>query len=494
MKNIHKIKKPLAFCLSAALGCLIFALLFAEPFLFLTSPSCDIPSQSFCLTIDVSGSMAGDKMDEVKRAAKQFVEHRAISEDTIALVIFSSVSKIVVPPTNDADKLYQAIDELLPYGGTNFEDALRKTKNVLPVNKQYSAVILFTDGTPTEGDSQVAADIAYDLRGKGSQVICVTTEDGDEDFLQCIAGDKELVINAADGEIEVAFREAEAKITAPSVTGGSGNPFIQSAGWSLFLCLGIAFFLVVVQNKFLRKPLLSRRQFRVILIGSLIAGPAAGILGEVSNQLIQRWYSAPDISEIFEEETVSAVSDFVALGQMIGWTLLGAALAFGMSLFIPNLSRWKSSFFGAWGGFLGSVAFIFVSPGSFGGRLLGAFILGACIGLVVSIVELAFTKAWLLAIYDLKNITRVNLGREEVTVGSAHTNTIVIPNAQSKAGVFRVISEKVHFEGVGVNRYLKPGERVKVGSAELLVCSKDSVFEAVKFYPMRKTRISQEPK
>jgi len=92
--------------------------------------------------------------------------------------------------------------------------------------------------------------------------------------------------------------------------------------------------------------------------------------------------------------------------------------------------------------------------------------------------------------YDLKNISRVNLGRNEITVGSLPTNTIVIPDVPAKAGVFRVINEKVHFEGIGVNRHLKPGERIKAGSTELLVCSKDAVFAAVKFYPMRKTKIS----
>ena len=489
MKNIHKIKKPSVFCLSAALGCLIFALLFAEPFLFLTSPSCDMPSQSFCLTIDVSGSMAGAKMDEMKRAAKQFVARRLSAKDTIAVVIFSSTSKIVVSPTNCTDKLNKAIDELLPYGGTNFEDAMRKTGGVLPANKQYSAVILFTDGAPTEGDPQVAADIAYDLRGGGAQVICVATDDGDKDFLECLTGDDELVINAAEGEIEVAFREAEAKINVPSVTGGRGNPFLQSAGWTALLCIGIALMLVAAQNRFLHKPSLSAHQLKVILMGSLIAGPAAGLIGEVSNQFIQGYYSIPETSGI--EETGSTVKDSVSLGQMIGWSFLGAVLAFGMTFFIPNMNRLRAIVFGALGGFFGSIAFVVIGSGSLGGRLLGAFILGACIGLLVSIVELAFTKAWLLVMYDLKNITRVNLGRDEITVGSSLTNTIVIPDAPSKAGVFRIVKEKVHYEGVGVNRTVKPGERIKVGSAELLVCSKDSVFAAVKFYPMRRTRISQ---
>ncbi|MDR1383397.1 MAG: hypothetical protein LBJ67_06075 [Planctomycetaceae bacterium] len=60
--------------LAAGCGCFAFALLLAEPFLYLTSY--ETPSQSFVLTIDVSGSMAGSTMEEVKLAAKQFVETR----------------------------------------------------------------------------------------------------------------------------------------------------------------------------------------------------------------------------------------------------------------------------------------------------------------------------------------------------------------------------------------------------------------------------------
>ncbi|MCA2555066.1 MAG: hypothetical protein IM466_15435 [Microcystis sp. M04BS1] len=80
---------------------------------------------------------------------------------------------------------------------------------------------------------------------------------------------------------------------------------------------------------------------------------------------------------------------------MIAWTILGAIVALGISYFIPNLQRFRAFLGGSLGGSLASIGFLLMSliltqfipiETSLAdrlGRLIGAFILGFCIGLMI---------------------------------------------------------------------------------------------------------------
>jgi Ca-activated chloride channel family protein len=464
-------KKPIIFMFTAAVGCFLAAVL-AELFLLLTDKG-TMP-QAICLTIDVSGSMAGDKMDEVKKAAKTFIENRNLSKDYIAVTIFSSVGKVLVPFTRDKKELFKNIDSLLSYGGTNFEDAMLYSEHVIKEHggKSDRAVLLFTDGASSEGDPQKALKIAQQLREDGIRIFSVATQDGDMPYLAGLTGNKNHVIGTQDGRFEEAFAQAE-KMISESLMGGGGNYSFgellgRTVGWTLFLSLGIALSLVSVQNYFLKKPFLPTGQLVLVLIGSVIAALAAGFVGEFSHQIF-------DIVKLGR------------LGQVIGWTILGTILALGMVYFIPNLNKTNALKFGALGGFLGSLAFLLFSIGTeIGGRLLGACILGACIGLLVALVETIYRNVWLMVVYDPRNFVPVNLGSQNVTVGSGKSDTVFISDAEVKAGTFRAEGEKIRYTDFnGKQQLLVPGNRIKIGTVELVICSKDVPFSPSKFYPMK---------
>jgi Ca-activated chloride channel family protein len=467
-------KKPTIFMLTAAIGCFLAAVL-AELFLLLTDKGA-MP-QAVCLTIDVSGSMSGNKMDEVKKAAKTFIENRNLSKDYIAVTVFSSVGKVLVPFTQNKNELFKNIDTLLSYGGTNFEDAMACSERVIKEHsgKSDRAVLLFTDGASSEGDPQKALEISQQLRKDGVRIFSVATQDGDMPYLAGLTGNKDHVIGTQDGRFEEAFAQAE-KMISESLMGGGGNySFIEllgrTVGWTLFLSFGIALSLVAIQNHFLKKPLLPVEQLIIVLIGSGVAALAAGSVGEISHQIFD-------------------VVRLGVFGQVIGWTILGAILAFGMVYFIPNLNKMNALKFGALGGFLGSLAFLFFSIGTeIGGRLLGAFILGACIGLLVALVETIYRNVWLMVVYDPRNFVPVNLGSQNVTVGSGKGDTVFIADAEVKAGTFRAEGEKIRYtDSNGKQQLLVPGNRIKMGTVELVICSKDVPFSPSKFYPMKMSK------
>ncbi|GHT44628.1 hypothetical protein FACS189454_02580 [Planctomycetales bacterium] len=454
---LNNATKPVVFCLSAAIGCFVFALL-AELFLFLTAgkPVATVPvtPDRYVLIIDVSGSMAGNKMDEVKRAAKAFIDR---SEKPVALVIFSSVGKILSRFTEDKGKLDDFIGKLEAYGGTNFEDAMLKTESVFAEQTEQngkSAVLLFTDDAPSEGNPQRAADIAYSLRKDGVRIFAVATADGDMPYLAQITGKKDRVIEAANGRIEYAFQEAEKKMNSSLMGGGASSitmSFVRSSGWSIFLCIGIALALVALQNYFLKKNLLQPEQLTFVFIGSVAAGCVSGFIGEASHQIFD-------------------IVHLGVLGQVIGWTVLGAALARGMTFFIPNMDKQKVLLFGAGGGLFGSLAFIAVGLNSeIVGRLIGAAIFGACCGTMIGWVEQVFRDLYLTVRYDARNVVQVNLGIQHITVGGGSRDIIHINGVEPNYGVFSVNGNVIQYKTKRGRQTLKPGDSITVGNVELVV-------------------------
>ena len=80
------------------------------------------------LTMDVSGSMratdvAPTRLAAAQRAASDFVE-RLPEKFRVALVVFASEPRVLVPPTTDRAALHDALDSLRAEGGTALGDAI----------------------------------------------------------------------------------------------------------------------------------------------------------------------------------------------------------------------------------------------------------------------------------------------------------------------------------------------------------------------------------
>ncbi len=259
------------------------------------------------------------------------------------------------------------------------------------------------------------------------------------------------------------------EIVIPRATSGSWA-IIQAAVWSILLCFGMCVCIVAVQNRIMRKPTLEREQAIVLIVGAVVGGTLAGLIGDAAFRIVRL--------------------EFV--GRVVGWGLLGAALAYGMSFYIANLDRKKALIGGTFGGLLGVIGFyIFSVVGNTGGRLIGAAILGACIGLMIGLVELISRNVWLMVLYDPRDFTQVNLGRDLVTIGSGKHDTVFVADAAPRAAEFQAEGDKIRFTDAGGTQYLAPGSRVQVGKIELVICSNDVPFSPSKFYPMKMSKAKE---
>ena len=243
----------------------------------------------------------------------------------------------------------------------------------------------------------------------------------------------------------------------------------QVVVWSGLLCFGMLTFLVASQNHILRKPMITGDQLKVLGIASVVAGVLAGGTGQVFFIYLNQ-------------------AQF--LGRLVGWALLGAILALGMSFYIANLDRKWALIGGAFGGTLGAIGFAISTQiaGQTSGRLLGAAILGACIGAMIGFVEQFYRNVWLMVIYDPRNFAQVNLGSQAVTVGSGSNDTVPIHGVGAKAGTFLVVGDQIQYTDTYGTQSLSPGDRVNVGGVELVICSNDVQFAPSKFYPMKMSR------
>ena len=497
------------------------------------------PSPFFVFCIDDSGSMfdrgsvGRTKRDDVKEAAKDFVSSRNLNKEKIGIVVFSSSSRVFLPLSHDKKQILSIIDSYRDGGGTVFAGALHDSLNlfereleITKINQNHQnrveevnekigevnqliesgrikgktieklspqlipkIVLFFTDGMNV--DQQPALQKALELREKGIKIFAVSTMDGDRNYLAQITGDLERVYMVNDAQIKEAFKQMEQKINAEisaassdflkdvskeqtaddsgdiAITVGTSRTMqiIQSTVWSVLLCLGMCIFIVIAQNHLMRKPLFIPEQFTILCIGGAAGGLLAGFCGD----------------------TVFQIIPFVFIGRLVGLCILGAILAYGMSFYIANLDRKWALVGGSLGGVLGAIGFAVSTAmvGQTSGRLLGAAIIGACIGAMIGFIEQFYRKVWLMVLYDPRNFTQVNLGSRAITVGSSASDTVLVKNVGVKAATFLVVGNTIQYTDSHGTQSLAPGNRVKVGNVELVICSNDVQFAPSKFYPMK---------
>lgn len=141
-------------------------------FMLLASPGDDvspgdIQAKDICFVLDTSGSMAGAKLEQAKKALK-FCLANLNSEDRFEVVRFSTEAeslfgKLEAASRENLKKAGEFVDQLKPIGGTAIEDALKKARDSRPQGSRPFTVVFLTDGQPTVGNTN--EDVLVKLAG-----------------------------------------------------------------------------------------------------------------------------------------------------------------------------------------------------------------------------------------------------------------------------------------------------------------------------------------
>jgi len=125
-----------------------------------TAGSAKLRNAEIALVLDVSGSMSGNPLTNLKDGAKQFVQNFSDQENHSKFALLAYASGVVKPfdmDHNFVSPIESAINGFNAQGGTNTEDALAQAaalpwldQSALPPNERgKQVVVFFSDGNPT---------------------------------------------------------------------------------------------------------------------------------------------------------------------------------------------------------------------------------------------------------------------------------------------------------------------------------------------------------
>ncbi|MBI3849203.1 MAG: VWA domain-containing protein [Verrucomicrobia bacterium] len=158
-------------------------------FVLLVSPGIDVKEKQVVLkdvafVLDTSGSMAGKKLDQAKKAL-QFCVENLNDGDRFEIIRFSTEVEPLFDKFVDASKANRSkandfIKELKPIGGTAIDDALRKAlalksevRSPKSDNDRPFVVIFLTDGRPTIGTTDEEQIVAGVRKNSGNtRIFC----------------------------------------------------------------------------------------------------------------------------------------------------------------------------------------------------------------------------------------------------------------------------------------------------------------------------------
>ena len=133
-------------------------------FLLLAAPGSELKPQHFVkknivFVLDTSGSMAGNKLAQAKKAL-QFCVENLNDADQFEILRFSTETeplfeKLAEATDKNRQRAYEFIQDLKPIGGTALEEALVKALALQP-----DVVIFLTDGQPTLGTTRAEEILA----------------------------------------------------------------------------------------------------------------------------------------------------------------------------------------------------------------------------------------------------------------------------------------------------------------------------------------------
>jgi Ca-activated chloride channel family protein len=186
---------------------------------------------NFCLVLDRSGSMAGEKLNQLKAAARLVVD-RLGAQDYLSMVIFDERAEVILPscPVQNAAAIHQRVNLIEERGGTHMSSGMQAGLHELQrgmAADRVSRMLLLTDGQTWE-DQPACEGLADQARLAGIPIYVMGLGVGAENnwdprFLENLAqhsGGEWVVIDTPD-KVSTAFAHILSAMQDAAVTNAS---------------------------------------------------------------------------------------------------------------------------------------------------------------------------------------------------------------------------------------------------------------------------------
>lgn len=481
---INRLPKPVLFALCAAFGCLIAALM-GELLWAVGLPSLSNPQVDVVFALDVTGSM-DQEIEGVKTGIGEFVSqlNSRDLDSRVGLVAFGDrlndeepqiLSFGTEPFTADTREFSRQVGAInRVHGGDDPESSMDAL--VLAARQPFrpqatKVILLITDALPKLPDREISSidEAVKILQDREIDQLHLVIQDSDRSgFIDLQAGAPGEIFSLAETAAQRQGFDRILPEVGKQIAAAVGTQKVSEQNylalilltslWTSLLAIGAFLALIMSQNRYLRRRLLTLKQGLSGTVGSAVAGLVAGGAGQ--------WlYGA-----------VPSLAGFGAIDRILAWALLGSLLGWGMAFFIPNLKPDRAALGGTVGGALGAIAFLWAAEtfGDLAGRLLGAAILGFFIGLAIALIEELIREAWLVVHWGPKEESIVSLGSQPVILGSSQDAHIYLPKAQGfppVAATVRFTRGAIEFENKmnGQQQILKSGSQLQIGSLTIEV-------------------------
>ncbi|MBK1987907.1 VWA domain-containing protein [Sphaerospermopsis aphanizomenoides BCCUSP55] len=569
----QKFSKPLLFGIYGAIGCFLAAI-FGEILFAVALPSeqnLPPPSQvDIMFVLDVTGSMGGEikgVQRGIQRFAKEFSSRNL--DGRVGLIAFRDRQEKEEPEilsfngsafTSNACSFSQEVGKQRAYGGGDDPEssldalALAARQSFRP--EATKVLLLITDALPKipDREMQSVGQAVGVLRENKINQLHLVVQKSDryafEGLQTSIPGEVFLLDETASARngFDRILPLVGQKIAETTIQGLQSNRKFSTKSVGLLtliisastgiLAIGIALALIVGQNHYQHRRLLTLREGSVTTLGSLTAGMIAGAVSQLLFLQVSRIPNAKEIEIIVNWAIISALlmgvmsfiipkvkklklpgailagaisgalsavgliltsgmGDFLSrlagaiifgftirllagsflglaaaiaivvldqclfltltsifsleiMGRIVGWSILGTLVGCGTPFFVPNLQLIRALFGGGVGGTLGAIGFVVSASvsGDISGRLLGAAILGFCIGLMIAWAEKEqLNQEPYLVVHwgeiDKSEKTLYPLGTKPFLLGSSREANIPLNASQG----FTPITAKIYKEG-----------------------------------------------
>lgn len=170
------------------------------------------------VAIDVSGSMAGEPMQQAKAAVADLLETLP-ADVPVSIVSFGDSAVIQHPFSTDRASLQGAVDGLIAAGGTALFDGLDRSIAQLASRGGTNALVVLADGADSASDATAAAIVErFTSTPVATSFVALQTPDQDIGTLQAFA-------DAAGGDVLAIEQSAQFREVLTEIGAGLGGLF-----------------------------------------------------------------------------------------------------------------------------------------------------------------------------------------------------------------------------------------------------------------------------